>query len=641
MEVFIQNLPARGKEQTMNKFFQEVLDKLGIGNWMFHKISKKPCAKLIFLQPADGQRFLARYGLYGKALIYNGRALSCKVSNQLDKFAVQSLEYEKKVNEERKVLEERNDSSRAGREDQELQCTSISCGLWSFVNCESNSEIVFTPYYMLTGSAKLAFKSRSVVIETSNSQRLVMPYPSVENIAWDHSPVPAIVFTLREAPRSSRNSTPIAEPVSLELELLLEGIQDLFLDDRDRPSRFRFPGLDKEHDSIAGGCLVYRVVLASQAQLADQIASLDSVRNLPPILRRGISFKTELRIYSQESLHFLQKLGATSLPFPVKFQVQRLVQNCYLPPNKVSEILHAIEIVFKRSGELLCVNVLRSLFREIPYASPDVDPDLFDTLKLCKRIVTLESDFRNFRSLLEGPVATAQVAVVHKVLITPSGVYLEGPEGESNNRVLRKYAAHQDYFLRVQFGDEDGSLIQYNRDVSNEKVYDRFKTILTDGLTIAGRHFSFLGHSHSSLRAHACWAVAPFTHNGVSIHDRDIIKELGDFTKFKCPARCAARIGQAFSDTRDALTLGPGVVRENELQDVKRNGRVFSDGVGTISLAALQLVWEQLYRNKRKPTVLQIRYRGMPYHSLSVMDTLQLTPDNNIQASRGQRNALA
>jgi hypothetical protein len=46
--------------------------------------------------------------------------------------------------------------------------------------------------------------------------------------------------------------------------------------------------------------------------------------------------------------------------------------------------------------------------------------------------------------------------------------------------------------------------------------------------------------------------------------------------------------------------------------DVVRNGRTFSDGCGTISAALLQRVWRSLppdRRNKR-PTVLQIRYRG-------------------------------
>lgn len=62
MEVFIQGVPARGKEQTMTEFFQGVLDGLGLEDWAFHKISRKPCAKLIFLRPTDCQRFLAIHG---------------------------------------------------------------------------------------------------------------------------------------------------------------------------------------------------------------------------------------------------------------------------------------------------------------------------------------------------------------------------------------------------------------------------------------------------------------------------------------------------------------------------------------------------------------------------------------------------
>ena len=106
--------------------------------------------------------------------------------------------------------------------------------------------------------------------------------------------------------------------------------------------------------------------------------------------------------------------------------------------------------------------------------------------------------------------------------------------------------------------------------------------------------------------------MAPFSYNGSLIYYNDLIKDLGNFSGIRTPARCAARIGQAFSDTRDAITFATGIVKDNnELPDVEQNGRVFSDGVGTISQGALELIWGKFPPGRRRPTVLQIRYQGM------------------------------
>lgn len=99
-------------------------------------------------------------------------------------------------------------------------------------------------------------------------------------------------------------------------------------------------------------------------------------------------------------------------------------------------------------------------------------------------------------------IRTSQnVAIIHRAKVMPSGVHLHGPEPESNNRILRKYRGQHEYFLRVQFCDEDGQPVRFNPRISNEKIYHgRFKEVLRNGINIAGRVYKFLGFSHSSLR---------------------------------------------------------------------------------------------------------------------------------------------
>ena len=103
--------------------------------------------------------------------------------------------------------------------------------------------------------------------------------------------------------------------------------------------------------------------------------------------------------------------------------------------------------------------------------------------------------------------------------------------------------------------------------------------------------------------------MAPFTLDGNVVFARSVINALGDFSSIRSPAKCAARIGQAFSQTLTSVKIPAEAF--SEMPDVERNGRTFSDGVGTCSLAVLQEIWKT-YSQARglKPTVLQIRFQG-------------------------------
>ena len=104
--------------------------------------------------------------------------------------------------------------------------------------------------------------------------------------------------------------------------------------------------------------------------------------------------------------------------------------------------------------------------------------------------------------------------------------------------------------------------------------------------------------------------MAPFIENGSLIAAGRVIKDLGDFSKIRSPAKCAARIGQAFSQALSSVEVHPQDIKTN-LHDVERNERNFSDGVGTVSLSLLKKIWSQYAESKKlKPTVLQIRFGG-------------------------------
>lgn len=179
-------------------------------------------------------------------------------------------------------------------------------------------------------------------------------------------------------------------------------------------------------------------------------------------------------------------------------------------------------------------------------------------------------------------VARRDEVLIHRVTVTPTGLRLYGPDLIAANRILRQYRVHADCFIRVQFADEDGERIAFTREVSNDLIFQgRFLTTLQKGFDVAGFRFDFLGFSHSSLRSQTCWFMRNFMHDSQLLFARHPISQLGDFTAIHCPAKCAARIGQAFSDTTKAVEVDSTIVTEHD--DVQRGNRIFTDGCGTIS----------------------------------------------------------
>lgn len=105
--------------------------------------------------------------------------------------------------------------------------------------------------------------------------------------------------------------------------------------------------------------------------------------------------------------------------------------------------------------------------------------------------------------------------------------------------------------------------------------------------------------------------MAPFTSENCLTYARMVIKDLGDFSAIRSPAKCAARIGQTFSQTLSSIAIPPEAFEV--IPDIERNNRTFSDGVGTCSSAVVKKICARYQQAARglKPTVFQVRFQGM------------------------------
>ncbi|XP_059289899.1 RNA-dependent RNA polymerase 6-like [Lycium ferocissimum] len=237
-----------------------------------------------------------------------------------------------------------------------------------------------------------------------------------------------------------------------------------------------------------------------------------------------------------------------------------------------------------------------------------------------QKLARIQRWLLNNPNLLERTVELDDVVEVRRLVITPTKAYCLPPTVELSNRVLRNYKHVSDRFLRVTFMDE--GMRNLNRNVltyyaativrkitshSNPQrtaIFHRVKRILSKGFYLCGRKYSFLAFSANQLRDRSAWFFA----EAPNIRVPGIINWMGKFSNRNI-AKCAARMGQCFSSTYATVEVLPNEVNF-ELPDVKRNGYVFSDGVGMISADLAIEVAEKLHLSVNPPCAYQIRYAG-------------------------------
>lgn len=191
--------------------------------------------------------------------------------------------------------------------------------------------------------------------------------------------------------------------------------------------------------------------------------------------------------------------------------------------------------------------------------------------------------------------------------VTPSTVYFNTTSVDITNRVVRHYIEYSDRFLRVRFTDEkfEGRINSSHNNTMDE-VFTRVKRIMMNGITLGDRHYEFLAFGNSQFREHGAYFFASLPH----LTAANIRAWMGHFSDIKEIAKHAARLGQCFSTTR-AVTGCPVQIRE--IEDIERNGYIFSDGVGRISRFLAQMIMSEfkiITPCGEPPSVFQFRLGG-------------------------------
>lgn len=297
----------------------------------------------------------------------------------------------------------------------------------------------------------------------------------------------------------------------------------------------------------------------------------------------------------------------TNIGFDIMFLLNVLVQlGCIIPANLTREFYYLLHIT--------PVECVKLAFREIWSSGVCYNP-----ADWIKRVVQ-KHRMRRTQVPNEGSIKLeAGLLNVHRLYITPTKVYCDGPEIDLSNRVTRKHVDKIDNFLRVSFVDEDWDSISagaLSSGVGKERspVYDRILSVMREGVELAGKRYEFLAFSSSQLREQSFWMFA--SKDGITA--QAIRAWMGDFLDIRNVALCAARMGQCFSTStatlevpRDEIEMIPDVERVDPTTGIKYN---FSDGIGKISKELAEKVARKCSFKTMgvgiTPSAFQIRYGG-------------------------------
>jgi len=633
MEVFLQGLPPGLTDRSLRSNLQPFMERLSITAYGCSIHKKKVSGNIIFVTKSHGEKFLAHYGdplsaskmgqlskpnKSGKlpptpsTLILMGSRIHCRRGNQKpSEFDLRNIHYETEKRESRAPRPETNSIA--------LEPQELSCGHVTFPGGQGFT-VVAEWTYRASYTAK--FTKRNLILNLHNGKTEVrIPLQTINELIWDERGRIAVVLTspptfLRRPNTDNGLSSSFSR---LSFQQRMENRQNV-----------RLTAIDDAHSKISAFCAVYYMSVPGMAVggfgRGGFLSEIERVRDegVLHITRSSIDhelagpgarfkpFPDCLKVLETRLSEYLQQ---GSLPFTMLFLLQALVYNHYLHPTVVGDLARKLAIDFsaaKKAGNLppISIDAFKKLFYSIDFPSPNSDPSQFTVEKIMAYLRATEAAMIANIILRSTLSASQSLIPILRATVTPTRITFHGPDLEPRNRVLRKFPQHTDYFLRVQFCDESGSDLFFNANISLDNIYARFKSVLGAGIPVAGRRYTFLGFSHSSLRSHSAWLSAPFIYETEMHFAEKIIRGLGDFGKIKSPARRAARIGQAFSETPWSVPLDDCGITVRKILDVSRNGRVFSDGVGTISQEAVEEVYSIIPAAKHDATAFQVRWAG-------------------------------
>lgn len=487
----MRNLPNQLTVQSLQSQLSPWIKALNITEWSCDKPRGKSYGTVTFLSQTDGEKFLRQHsetivpGAMRKGrpatqsrLKILGTPVYCNQSkNKPDPLMLKSMQKTREDKKQQDQTEPENHNAVI------FQLRSLSCGHYEF----PLGHLTYLPDKQWTqdeiGGGILKFAKHLMIVTFDylnfGQLRLEMPYRTINEIVTSTRP-PSLTLTLWESPRIFQE----------------EGVTDLMKvlylanNPGQRAPRTRLsaiPHYGGGNEEILGQTLVYSFTVTPtdfhhKLHLLKQKTLTLASHGFPPIPygHRSMNVIEDLRRFNSA----LGQESTQSIPFDVKFQLHALVQNGFLLPRTVQELLNEINrrMHVRRAGVSskqvsqcpISANAIKKLMSQIPFPGPGTVASEFSFEEIWSYLEANEKEVRQgLFSELTTERARQNLVMVYKVQVTPTRILLQGPEPEAKNRILRKFSQNTQYFARVQFCEEDGQDLYFNSKVSLEKIWTR------------------------------------------------------------------------------------------------------------------------------------------------------------------------
>ncbi|KAI8972466.1 RNA dependent RNA polymerase-domain-containing protein [Pilobolus umbonatus] len=254
------------------------------------------------------------------------------------------------------------------------------------------------------------------------------------------------------------------------------------------------------------------------------------------------------------------------LPFPVQYMIEHMFSLRILSVYNIKEDFFQR---IKSLGPVISHNLLMWMSA--------IHKRIYTPLNAIRDISKMAGDYLGDQEYIpEGGVH------VWKLIITPTSIYPLQPTIQPMMEVQYQFKKYADRFLLVQFTDEDIGPLQYSP--HNGRLYDRIYKILTNGIQLAGRLYTFAGTSTALMKSHSCWFFAPTNKFNASM----MYQWLGELSEIDSVPRYIACMGQAFDRHIWNLKLKSNEIAE--MDDVENFGHNFTQGTGKMSPEVARLI---------------------------------------------------
>lgn len=314
-------------------------------------------------------------------------------------------------------------SSYQPRQQKTFDINTVNCGNWRYDSQESPA---YVSEYSSPRLGKLLIGNRSIVVVLATPysnqwiHRIDFDWNCIDIIYTQQGRLPSLMITCKWAPRMYRNT-------ELEQASTMR-----------RPPMYRFarkksrmPCLDTTHSKVIGSCFTWEFVFGPGQSLHPIRGLVEHIPDGPTSMRISVKSSHAAKPLNETMRSLNLHLAALQLPFSIKFQAMKLGLNGHLPPNIVEHLLPILlKALESGKSEYHCAEALRKFDRDLPWPGPQTpykDLDSKAMNKLLQDIVDGDlEDSSTFRAVKRNDT----LAMIHHIQITPTGLYLGGPEPE-------------------------------------------------------------------------------------------------------------------------------------------------------------------------------------------------------------------